>query len=173
MAELVIKTSWGDINVTADEGRVTRCSLPHVRQIPSRAFKFGASRIEAGQPRDRRSLQIADRFIRSLFDGGKAGAPPLRMPDGGPFAVRAWVAMRKLRRGQVISYAELASRAGSPRALRAAGQACARNDIPLFIPCHRVLGSGGQLGGFSCGLAWKKLLLARETSLAATRNSTP
>ena len=52
-------------------------------------------------------------------------------------------------------------RSGSPRAVRAAGQACARNFIPLFIPCHRVLASNG-LGGFSVGLAWKKLLLEAE-----------
>jgi O-6-methylguanine DNA methyltransferase len=167
MAQLVVKTSWGDIRVTAEEGEVTRCHLPRVRQIPSRAFKFGASRIDAGEPRDRAALRQADQFIRSMFNGGTTGAPPLRMPEGGPFATKAWTAMRKLRRGEVISYAELANRAGSPRALRAAGQACARNDIPLFIPCHRILGSSGDIGGFSCGLAWKKLLLARETSKLA------
>jgi O-6-methylguanine DNA methyltransferase len=161
-AELVVRTTWGNIRVTARDGKVIRCAMPQVRRLPQRAFRIIASRIKASAAPDRAALNRADAFIRGLFNGGRAQLPPLEVPQGGAFLKKAWEAMLGLRPGQVISYAELARRAGSPRAVRAAGQACARNDIPLFIPCHRVLGSSGNLGGFSCGIAWKKLLLARE-----------
>lgn len=70
----------------------------------------------------------------------------------------------KIKRGQTISYGELAQRAGSPRAARAVGQAMARNPLPLIIPCHRVLASNGKLTGFTApgGLSAKKRLLAME-----------
>lgn len=77
--------------------------------------------------------------------------------------------MERIPAGATCTYAELAARAGRPRAVRAAGQACARNPLPLFVPCHRVLGSGGVLGGFSGGLAWKVCLLERERAGRSAR----
>ncbi len=64
--------------------------------------------------------------------------------------------------GRVLTYAELASAAGSPRAFRAAGQAMARNPVPIVVPCHRVLRSGGDLGGYGGGLEVKRWLLDLE-----------
>lgn len=64
--------------------------------------------------------------------------------------------------GETLSYAEVAAEAGSPRAHRAAGTACATNPIPIVVPCHRVLRSGGGLGGYGGGLAMKKALLEME-----------
>lgn len=64
--------------------------------------------------------------------------------------------------GQTRTYAELAEAAGSPRAARAVGSACATNPLPLVLPCHRVLRSDGSLGGYSGGLDAKRLLLALE-----------
>lgn len=64
--------------------------------------------------------------------------------------------------GQTLSYLELAERAGSPRASRAVGSAMATNPVPIVVPCHRVLRSGGQLGGYGGGLEVKRFLLAHE-----------
>ena len=71
---------------------------------------------------------------------------------------------RQIPSGETITYAELARRAGSPGAARAAGQVMANNLVPIIIPCHRVVGSGGALGGYSApgGLATKRRLLALE-----------
>jgi methylated-DNA-[protein]-cysteine S-methyltransferase len=77
------------------------------------------------------------------------------------FHVRVWKAMHAVPFGEVRSYREIARAAGSPRAFRAVGQACGANPILLFIPCHRVVSSSG-LGGFGCGIEWKKRLLATE-----------
>ncbi len=67
-----------------------------------------------------------------------------------------------VRFGEVISYAELAELAGSPRASRAVGTAMATNPIPIVVPCHRVLRTGGSLGGYGGGLDMKRALLRLE-----------
>jgi methylated-DNA-[protein]-cysteine S-methyltransferase len=70
--------------------------------------------------------------------------------------------LAKVPYGTTISYGELAARSGSPRAARAAGTACARNPIPIVIPCHRVLASDGGIGGFGGRTDIKRLLLKHE-----------
>lgn len=78
---------------------------------------------------------------------------------------------RRIPYGQTVSYGELAARAGSPRAARAVGSIMAGNRFPLIIPCHRVLASGGRIGGFSAphGVTLKQRLLELEQSLQRMR----
>lgn len=80
---------------------------------------------------------------------------------GGPFQQRAWRAMRSIRAGRVDTYAGLARRAGSPRAVRAAGTVCSTNMAAPFVPCHRVVAADG-LGGYGYGLDVKVALLEHE-----------
>jgi methylated-DNA-[protein]-cysteine S-methyltransferase len=68
--------------------------------------------------------------------------------------------------GKVTSYSQVAEAAGSPRAFRAAGNALGSNPIPIVVPCHRVLHSGGGLGGYAGGLERKRMLLHLEGVLA-------
>jgi methylated-DNA-[protein]-cysteine S-methyltransferase len=84
-----------------------------------------------------------------------------------PFLTRAWAQLRLIPAGAPESYAQLAARCGSPGAVRAAGSACARNPTALFVPCHRVLRTGGALGGFGYGLPVKRWLLDHEARAAA------
>jgi methylated-DNA-[protein]-cysteine S-methyltransferase len=79
-----------------------------------------------------------------------------------PFIGQALKECSKIPYGRTRSYAELAELTGNPRAARAVGQAMARNPIPIVVPCHRVLTSAGHLGGFGCGLDWKRFLLKLE-----------
>jgi methylated-DNA-[protein]-cysteine S-methyltransferase len=67
--------------------------------------------------------------------------------------------------GETASYAEMAAEAGSPRAYRAAGSACGSNPIPVVVPCHRVVATGGGLGGYGGGLDMKRFLLRLEGAL--------
>lgn len=86
-------------------------------------------------------------------------------PEGaGPFARAVYSAARDIPAGQVRSYGELARVLNRPTAARAVGQALGRNPVPLVIPCHRVLGAGGRLGGFSAhgGIATKARMLRIE-----------
>jgi methylated-DNA-[protein]-cysteine S-methyltransferase len=90
----------------------------------------------------------------------------VRQP-GGAFMQRAWSELRGVKAGETDSYAGLAERAGSPKAVRAAGQACATNKVAPFVPCHRILRSDGSLGGYAYGLPVKEALLVHEGVLMA------
>ena len=71
-------------------------------------------------------------------------------------------AIARIPYGQTRSYTEIATRAGNERAVRAAGTACGTNPLPLVVPCHRVLRSGGALGGYGGGVPMKEGLLRLE-----------
>lgn len=88
-----------------------------------------------------------------------------------PFRDRVTTLCRSIPRGQVMSYLDLAEEAGAPRAARAVGTVMSRNPWPIIVPCHRVVGSGGSLGGYSAptGLAFKRQLLQLEAGSAPTR----
>jgi methylated-DNA-[protein]-cysteine S-methyltransferase len=75
---------------------------------------------------------------------------------------------RDVHRGETITYGELATRAGNPRAARAVGTACARNPVPIVVPCHRVLPGGGGLGNYGGGPARKRALLELEGVLPSS-----
>ena len=65
--------------------------------------------------------------------------------------------------GSVLTYTDVAARAGSPRGSRAAGNALGANPVPIVVPCHRIVGAGGALGGYTGGLERKRALLALES----------
>lgn len=85
----------------------------------------------------------------------------------GPFATKVLHATAAIPYGDYSTYSDIAARAGSPRGSRAAGNALGSNPIPIIIPCHRVLRSGGALGGYGGGLDRKRHLLALEGALLA------
>jgi len=88
--------------------------------------------------------------------------PPLDLSSGTAFQQRVWNVLRKIQCGRTLSYAGVARALGKPGAARAVGGACGANPIPVLVPCHRVLAANRQIGGFSGGLHWKRLLLGRE-----------
>lgn len=85
-----------------------------------------------------------------------------------PFQRRIVETCRAIPIGETLSYGELARRAGHPGAARATGQVMATNRFPLIVPCHRVVGSGGSIGGYSApdGLTMKRRLLALEGNVS-------
>jgi len=78
------------------------------------------------------------------------------------FQHRVWQELRAIPRGETRSYAEVARRLGAPRAARAVARACATNRVALLVPCHRVVESGGGLGGYRWGIDRKRALLDSE-----------
>jgi methylated-DNA-[protein]-cysteine S-methyltransferase len=84
--------------------------------------------------------------------------------QSGAFRERAWEVLRTVKPGAPVTYADYATLAGSPTAVRAAASACARNAAALFVPCHRVVRTGGALGGFRWGVDAKRWLLTHEIS---------
>ena len=86
---------------------------------------------------------------------------PLRL-TGTEFQTKVWNEMRKIPYGETVAYKELARRIGSPDACRAVANACGANPFPILIPCHRVVASGGKIGGYTGGLDIKLALLEIE-----------
>ena len=120
--------------------------------------------VDAGHPH----LMTAASALQAYFDG--ADQPlrgvPLDM-HGTAFQHAVWRALIALPRGATSTYGQIASRAGAPAAVRAAGAAIGRNPVSVLVPCHRVLGQNGSLTGYAGGLHRKTALLQAEGVLLA------
>ena len=81
---------------------------------------------------------------------------------GTAFQQRVWAVLRQIPVGSTASYAEIASRIGTPNGARAVAEACGANPLAVAIPCHRVVRTDGSLSGYKWGVQRKKNLLARE-----------
>ena len=105
--------------------------------------------------------------VEAFADGDLAAVDdvPVRQRSG-PFLTDAWEVLRTVPAGSPDTYAEFAARCGHPTAVRAAAAACSRNAAALFVPCHRVLATGGGLGGFRWGTPVKRWLLDHEAAHA-------
>ncbi len=104
--------------------------------------------------------------LADYFDGDLKAINCIKVKQpGGDFSQRAWSSMRAIKAGKTESYADLAHRAGSPAAVRAAGSACAKNKIAVIIPCHRIVKTGGAIGAYGWGVKKKIWLLEHENAI--------
>lgn len=116
--------------------------------------------------RDDRALAPAMRSILAYLDGRETR---LDLPidiRATAFQAKVWEALRAIPYGATRSYSDVARAIGEPAAVRAVAQACAANPVPLVIPCHRVVRSDGDLGGYRLGVERKRALLVREAAAA-------
>ncbi|MFQ3622526.1 MAG: methylated-DNA--[protein]-cysteine S-methyltransferase [Acetobacteraceae bacterium] len=124
--------------------------------------------LDWGRGRDHAATATLTRAVARLqayFDGAEVAFDDLPLePSGTPFQRRVWQAMRAIPRGQTRRYGDIARALGSSP--RAVGAACGRNPLPILIPCHRVVGAAGALGGYSGpeGAETKRFLLALEAA---------
>ncbi len=110
-------------------------------------------------------LPMVERVRSALADycrTGKAEKFPPLVIDGTDFQRAVWKQLQRVKPGKVVSYSDLAKAAGYPGASRAVGTAMAKNPLPIVVPCHRVVRTGGELGNFGGGVAMKRALLAHE-----------
>ena len=128
--------------------------------------QFGKLRVDH-EP----SKKLANQFRRYL-DGKRVDWFDVGTPDGPPFAKRCWEACREIPFGETISYKELAIRAGSPLASRAAGQAMRNNPMTILTPCHRVVSSNGKLHGYSGTTNPRSIQLKRKNYLLMLEGQT-
>lgn len=149
---LVVRTEFGDFLLEADDRVLTRLLLP--------GCWAGTSSTAAPPPHLR---EAADQLVEYLAGDRRAFDVALDpAPTGTEFQQRVWFALAEIPFGETISYAELARWVDRPRACRAVGQANGANPLPVFLPCHRVVASGGKIGGYGGGLTLKRRLLALE-----------
>ena len=105
--------------------------------------------------------------VHAYFDGDLGALDrvvTVEKSTTGPFIAKARAALRDIPAGTTRTYTQLAATAGNPRAIRAAGSACATNAVGLIVPCHRVVRTDGSLGGYLYGLHIKRALLAHEAA---------
>jgi AraC family transcriptional regulator of adaptative response/methylated-DNA-[protein]-cysteine methyltransferase len=156
-----------------------QCSLGAILVAQS---ERGVCAITLGDDADALLRELQDRFPRARLVGGDADfealvarvvglveAPGLGLDlpldvRGTAFQQRVWQALREIPPGRTASYAEIAERIGTPKAVRAVAQACAANVLAVAIPCHRVVRQDGALSGYRWGVERKRTLLAREGS---------
>jgi methylated-DNA-[protein]-cysteine S-methyltransferase len=107
-------------------------------------------------------LTIAADELSQFFSGQRYEFSVPIKPKGTAFHLSVWRELQTIKWGVTCSYRDIAKRLGKPTGSRAVGGAVGRNPIPIFIPCHRIVGASGSLTGFSGGLQNKKRLLECE-----------
>jgi methylated-DNA-[protein]-cysteine S-methyltransferase len=157
-----ISTPIGNLNLIADEHVLLAANLSTLKALKESLSEEDSQR----NIKTVTTIPAISDLINDYFDGDLTAlnAIQVRQP-GAHFSQAAWKAMKKIKPGSVISYGELADRAGSPAAVRAAGSACAKNAIVLVVPCHRIVKTGGALGNYAYGLNKKEWLLHHEGAL--------
>jgi methylated-DNA-[protein]-cysteine S-methyltransferase len=156
------KTPIGTLNLIAHEDVLLGANLSTVSALKASLDDEDRTR----EFKEVKLIPVISDLIKDYFDGDLSAlnAIKVRQP-GAPFSQAAWKAMRRVKAGKTLSYADLADRAGSPAAVRAAGSACAKNAIVLVVPCHRIVKTGGALGNYAYGLNKKEWLLRFEAAL--------
>ncbi len=154
-------TSWGRIRVEWEGERVKSIDLPLLSSAPSESPVLSPL-DKTAEKEDFRAQVVMWRFLDDLFSKPVVHVPASVFPAGPAFHQKVWKALCAIPYGSTMTYGQLASVVGRPKAARAVGQACGANPLPLLIPCHRVIPKQGGLGGFSSGLPWKEWLLRKE-----------
>jgi len=143
---IVVGSPLGPLTLTASEDALT-------------GIAFGG----AGETGDSSPvLEQAARELEEYFAGIRREFTVPLAPEGTEFQRLVWAELRKIPYGTTAAYGDIAARIGKPKAAVAVGQANSRNPIPIIIPCHRVIGAGGKLVGYTGGLHIKKILLEVE-----------
>ena len=146
MPECVIASPVGNLRIAADAVGITAVGRTDATLCPPGTHL----------------LQEASRQLQAYFSGTLTAFDlPLHL-EGTPFQLRCWQALLGIPYGETISYGEQARRIGSAKASRAVGGANHRNPICIVVPCHRVIGTSGDLTGYGEGLDMKQWLLAHE-----------
>jgi methylated-DNA-[protein]-cysteine S-methyltransferase len=160
-----VDSPFGPLLLAATRRGLVRVNLPNYD--PEETLEELAGRVSPRLLEAPARLDDARRQLDLYFDGRLTEFElPLDWRLSRDFRLRALRAIARIPYGQTRSYTEIATSAGNERAVRAAGTACGSNPIPIVVPCHRVLRSGGGLGGYGGGLPMKEALLELEGVLA-------
>lgn len=170
VAYRTVDSPVGRLLLAATEQGLVR--LAYAREDHDAVLQQLATRISPRVLRVPARLDTAARELEEYFDGRRTVFDlPLDLRLASGFRREVLTRLREIAYGTTASYAALAAAAGSPRAVRAAGTACARNPLPVVVPCHRVVRSGGALGQYVGGPDAKRILLSLEGAAYVTDES--
>lgn len=157
-----LKTPIGVLSIIAEENIVLAAGFHGIDNLVSRL----ASEDAGQQIKKSSKIHIISDLVSDYFEGdiNSLNGIKVRQP-GAKFSQDVWKVLRKIPAGKTLSYAELAKRAGSEAAIRAAGTACGNNLIAPIVPCHRIVKSGGAIGNYGYGVKIKEWLLRHEGAL--------
>jgi methylated-DNA-[protein]-cysteine S-methyltransferase len=158
----VIDSAVGPLTLVAQDGAIVGLYMDSQRHRPD-DDELGERDSHGRQAEPFKAL--ADQ-LDAYFAGELIGFTVPLAPRGTDFQQRVWAALLEIPYGQTQSYGQLAERIGSPGAARAVGLANGKNPIGIVIPCHRVVGSNGNLTGYGGGLDRKKQLLDLELEVS-------
>lgn len=154
----ILKTSqFGDLLLVADETHLRGIYFADCKHAPARRSDW---KLDPSHP----PLKHAGQELREYIEGKRDRFSVPMRSVGTEFQRKVWEEIARIPFGETITYSELAERSGAPSAVRAAGTATGRNPLSIVIPCHRVAGKNGGLGGYAGGLERKRRLLALETN---------
>ncbi|HEY1503885.1 MAG TPA: methylated-DNA--[protein]-cysteine S-methyltransferase [Stellaceae bacterium] len=162
-------TPLGRCGIAWNAHGITGLQLPEASDTATRAKlldKLGAAEPASPPAEVQRAIDGINELLRGK--PSDLAAVPLDMSGVPPFHRRVYDAVRAIPPGASLSYGEVAAKAEAPGAARAVGQAMRRNPFSILVPCHRVFGAGGKIGGYSAhgGLATKLRLLSMEAAAA-------
>lgn len=162
LTKSIYKTPIGSLHLISHDQYLLAAGFSSFDELIKRLDKRDQSISVQSQKR----ISVISDLLDDYFDGDLKALNGISVKQPGErFSQSAWKAMRKVSPGKMISYAELANKAGSPDAVRAAGSACARNLVALVVPCHRIVKTGGNLGNYAYGIKAKEWLLRHEGAL--------
>jgi AraC family transcriptional regulator, regulatory protein of adaptative response / methylated-DNA-[protein]-cysteine methyltransferase len=154
----------------------TRCGVCWLALADTKAAVEATLREEFPQAALQRVPSLAgmaDAALEIVFGPAKSSelvAPQVPLDlRGTAFQLRVWQALCGIPRGETRSYSQLARELGKPSATRAVARACAANRVALVVPCHRVVGAGGELSGYRWGVERKRMLLEAEAEAPKPR----
>ena len=154
LSQKIISSPLGEVTLVASDDALTHVYV-HKRHDSSETYNAADKHP---------ILELAAQELDLYFRGAvKIFATPLAF-DGTHFQQAVWRALVDIPWGMCVSYSDIAKEIGSPRAMRAVGSANAKNHLPLFIPCHRVIASNGNISDYALGVSTKRWLLEHEGS---------
>lgn len=153
----------GLLRVASSRKGLAYLELPHAHGRGLMGWKRRHAPGATIVPDERPNRHCISQILEFLTGGRQDFDLPLDL-RGTPFQLKVYEDVASIPYGGCRSYGEVARRVGSPRAWRAVGAANGANPVPLVVPCHRVIGSGGKLQGYAGGLETKAKLLAMERS---------
>lgn len=157
----VVPTTLGPMLVAATEKGVCRLSFNEGREALE--ARFPKAELAEG---DAAFATLLKQIVAAVEAPGDFAHIPLDV-KGTAFQEAVWQELRRIPAGETRTYAQLAAAVGRPKAVRAAGSANGANNVAVLIPCHRVIATGGGMGGYAYGLEIKRKLLAKEGAIDA------
>ena len=159
---IIFNTNMGWVGILGSAKGLLRTTLP--QHSAREARQLLGNRVNHAVRSHNLFDGLMERF-RVYLSGDRITFPDeLDLSGATPFQRKVWEITRLIPYGETRSYTWVAEQDNKPRAARAVGQALARNPLPIIIPCHRVVTTNGQLGGFSGGVETKSCLLQLEAS---------